>query len=619
MPIDRESTLRQAEKLYRQGRLDAAIAEYVRLVEDQPRDWNAINALGDLYLQAGAVDRAVAQFVHIADHLFSEGFFPKAAAVYKKALKARPHHEHTLLRLAEIAAAQELLADARGYLRQLWELRSERGDDRGAAECLIRLAQLPEADAEAKLTGARACLALGDTQKAVALFRDAADQLERAGRIPAALEALSQMAVLDPADGELRRRIARQFIAIGQPGQAAAFLDQDSAGADPDLLLALARIQLGQHDHATARTTLTRLIMRAPERAPDLLRLAGELRGTADAPGAFLCADVVADDAVLRGDWDRATGVLHDALEGGAFIPALRKLVDVAVDAERDDVARDARERLADAYLAHGQAADAQAVAEALLRDRPQSREQLERLRRALELSGEADVDAAISRVQERIRAEVPQVAPADNAPLEAAPEPALPEEPPDLPRVVREVMEVDLSDALAALGTAPAAVPVPPSPPPAASVSPDLEAVFDAMRPRGAEYHSVAEAAALYERGLQRLETGDFTGAAADLTSAAHVPAFRFSAAIRLGREYVLRHQPDAGIEWLERAAEMPAPSRDEGLAVLYELAAALEGIDEHARALAVLMEIEAEDRGYRDVAQRIAVLTRALDQRGA
>jgi Flp pilus assembly protein TadD len=58
VPIDREATLRQAERLKGQGRLDLAIAEYVRLVEDQPRDWNTINALGDLYLRAGDTDRA---------------------------------------------------------------------------------------------------------------------------------------------------------------------------------------------------------------------------------------------------------------------------------------------------------------------------------------------------------------------------------------------------------------------------------------------------------------------------------------------------------------------------------------------------------------------------------
>ena len=187
MPIDRETTLRQAEKLQRQGRLDLAIGEYVRLLQEQPRDWNAINALGDLYLQAGDVDRAVAQFIQIADHLFNEGFFPKAAAVYKKALKSKSDHEHTLLRLAEIASAQELLADARAYLRRLWELRSERGDERGAAECLIRLARLPEADAETLLAGARASKALEDPQQAVTLFRSAADALQKAGRAAAAL------------------------------------------------------------------------------------------------------------------------------------------------------------------------------------------------------------------------------------------------------------------------------------------------------------------------------------------------------------------------------------------------------------------------------------------------
>ncbi len=105
MPIDRETTLRTAERLLRQGRLDGAIAEYVRLTDDQPRDWNSINTLGDLYVRAGNHERAVAQFVRIADHLFDEGFLPKAAALYKKALKVKPDHEHTLFRLSEIAGA----------------------------------------------------------------------------------------------------------------------------------------------------------------------------------------------------------------------------------------------------------------------------------------------------------------------------------------------------------------------------------------------------------------------------------------------------------------------------------------------------------------------------------
>ena len=61
MAFDRAVTLRNAEKLIRQGKVDAAIAEFVRIVEDQPQDWAAKNTLGDLYSRAGQTDKAVQQ------------------------------------------------------------------------------------------------------------------------------------------------------------------------------------------------------------------------------------------------------------------------------------------------------------------------------------------------------------------------------------------------------------------------------------------------------------------------------------------------------------------------------------------------------------------------------
>jgi Flp pilus assembly protein TadD len=54
--FNRDSTLRKAEKLLKQGRLDAAIAEYAQVVKNQPKDWNTTNTLGDLYVRAGQVD-----------------------------------------------------------------------------------------------------------------------------------------------------------------------------------------------------------------------------------------------------------------------------------------------------------------------------------------------------------------------------------------------------------------------------------------------------------------------------------------------------------------------------------------------------------------------------------
>lgn len=641
MSIDRETALRQAEKLQREGKLDLAIAAYARLVEAQPRDWNTINTLGDLYLRAGDVDRGVAQFVQIADHLFSEGFFPKAAALYKKTLKAKPDHEHTLLRLAEIAGGQELLADARAYLRKLWELRSERGDERGAAECLVRLASLPQADAETILTAARVSRALGDNEQAASLFRVAAGELQKAGRDAAALEALAQVMSLQPTDTALRRELVGRYATAGQLDQVGELLDVETAGSEPDLLLALGQIELSRKDDAAACATLTRFVIVASERSPEVLRLAGELGRAGDAQRAFMLSEIVVDDAVLRGDWDRAIDVLQQFLVHGPHLPALVKLVQVAGDAGHEDVLQESRERLADAYLENGQGPDAQSVAEVLFEGAPDSAVHAARLRRAMEMTGVGDPDAAVQAIRARLfpasdvvaaPAAEPDIAvtveeieieadtPAftihgvDDDLLDLGPAPEL-ESPPEVLRVnerANQPAEIDLSDALAALGGSSGAST---AGRPQAGAS--LEAIFEAMRPRGADYRTVAEGAELYERGLRRLEDGEIRDGLADLAEAARVPAFRFPAASRLGREYVARGHAHAGIEWLERAAGMPAPTRDAGLAVLYDLGVALNGVGESTRALAVMMELEADEPNYRDVRQRLQVLARAEEER--
>ena len=105
MPIDREQTLKRAEKLLRQGRLEAAIAEYGQVVAEYPRDWTTANLLGDLYVRAGQIGAACQQYARIAEHLAGDGFVAKAAALYKKVIKLNPSDEAGLLRSAELAAA----------------------------------------------------------------------------------------------------------------------------------------------------------------------------------------------------------------------------------------------------------------------------------------------------------------------------------------------------------------------------------------------------------------------------------------------------------------------------------------------------------------------------------
>jgi hypothetical protein len=446
---------------------------------------------------------------------------------------------------------------------------------------------------------------------------------------------------LQPTDTALRRELVGRYVTAGQLDQVGALLDPDTAGSEPDLLLALGQIELSRKDDAAACATLTRFIVVATERSPEVLRLAGELGRAGDAQRAFMLSEIVVDDAVLRGDWDRAIDVLQQFLVHGPHLPALVKLVQVAGDAGHEDVLQESRERLADAYLENGQGPDAQSVAEVLFEGAPESAVHAARLRRAMEMTGVEDPEAAVQAIRARLfPAAVVVAAPAaepdiavtveeieieadtpaftihgvDDDLLDLGPAPEL-ESPPEVLRVnerANQPAEIDLSDALAALGGSSVAST---AGRPQAGAS--LEAIFEAMRPRGADYRTVAEGAELYERGVRRLEDGEIRDGLADLAEAARVPAFRFPAASRLGREYVARGHAHAGIEWLERAAEMPAPTRDAGLAVLYDLGVALNGVGESTRALAVMMELEADEPNYRDVRQRLQVLARAEEER--
>ena len=95
-------------------------------------------------------------------------------------------------------------------------------------------------------------------------------------------------------------------------------------------------------------------------------------------------------------------------------------------------------------------------------------------------------------------------------------------------------------------------------------------------------------------------------------LEQAARSPRHRFEAASALGRVYRKQNQATLAIEWMERAAEAPAPSAEEGRLLLYELGVMLELERENARALAVFLELLADAGTYRDVQARVNRLSR-------
>jgi lipopolysaccharide biosynthesis regulator YciM len=627
-PFDREAALKSAEKAIKQGRVDAAIAEYTKVVEAQPRDWNTANALGDLYVRSNQVEKGVQQYTRIADHLAGEGFYPKAAALYKKILKIRPDDEYAIFQSGDLAAKQNKLVDAKQFFTQLAERRKTRGDKKGAAEIAIRLGTLDPEDYEARLRAAQLAADMGDAATALREYKDVAARLEkkdryvealapleaayaldksddnirarlflahlgkdplaarafakgsddlkqlaaaleRAGQNDAALGVMAEIAAADPENIEYRASLAQAYVSQGQIDKAKAFLSPEIAGTNPELWLMLAEMELRENRLPEGKAAVLEALRLDASRAQSAVILGCSL--AADNPEAgYQPVDAVADFALAANDFGAAAVALREfTARVPAHLVALMRLVEVCVDGALEAEMYEAQAQLAEAYLDSGRALEARIISEDLVAREPWNKANIERFRRALVMLGEADPDAIIA---DRLSGESPFLA----------------------------TEKLDLNEGENFDAPSPAAV--------------DTVEVTAAAEPSGAGRSPADDSAAeQYRLALTYHEMGMVDDAIKALEMAAKSPRHRFDAASMLGRLCIERKDHAGAIQWLDRASEAPSPSAAASHALLYDLGFALDRAGEQARALAVFVELEAESGGYRDVSDHIERLSKA------
>jgi tetratricopeptide (TPR) repeat protein len=461
--MDRDDTLRKAEKLLRQGRLDAAIAEYAKVVEDQPMDWATANTLGDLYVRAGQIDKAVGHYARIAEHLAREGFVSRATALYKKIVKIHPDDDTALLRAAELAAQQGLTADARVYLQSLFQQRLRRADRAGAAKVAASYAKLDPTDASGRADSARMLAELGDQAGAAAHLRVAGQILHDAGKVAEGIAALRQALRLSPNDEATSGLLVRALLDQGDPDAArdvaksaadwrAVAEGLTRAGRDADAYSALdealradpadvaarvqfARAAMARRDDVRAREALAPLaesadpmvrfamaeaefrsgavergraaLQRCLASREDLVGTSIDL-GCAVGPGdpetGLAIITSVVQWAESSGDTDRAIDALDRFL---AAIPgnvaALEELVRVCGHPFYEDQQYRAQIQLTEVYLARERWPEARSLAERLLVARPDDAGHGERLARALTGLGVLNVDAVVRAYVRRV------------------------------------------------------------------------------------------------------------------------------------------------------------------------------------------------------------------------
>jgi tetratricopeptide (TPR) repeat protein len=285
--FDRDAALKRAEKALRQGRIDAAIAEYLRVTEADPRDWTCARVLGDLHARAGQIDRALAQYARTADQLAAEGLVDEAVSLFRHGLKLKPNDDYAAMRLRQLEPLEGTA------------LFSPDGGAPPAAAGAVR-EFLPVAAGQEDESTDEDYRSPWFTMAEIAL---------REGKLEEGRQAVAEALQFDPGSKEVALQMAYRVAAM-------------NPDAGYQVVDALVDRSLDENDYAAAATALQEFVTRAPNHLIALMHLVdvameGGLESTmydaqaqlADAylnEGRGLEARIIAEDLVAREPWNRA-------------------------------------------------------------------------------------------------------------------------------------------------------------------------------------------------------------------------------------------------------------------------------------------------------------------------
>ncbi|HTJ82402.1 MAG TPA: tetratricopeptide repeat protein, partial [Polyangiaceae bacterium] len=248
MAINRDKILQEAQKLVDKKRYDKAIAEYQKVVADDPTDVRTQLKIGNLYLQLEQFAEAISTYERVGAYYSQQGFAVKAVAVYKQIReiiqKHAPHLEdrfgHVVPKLAELLTQLDLRSDALTYYDEMATRLQRVGRDRDAIDVFRKIVGLDPENPVPHLRLADALTRVRDFDGAVAEYTLAAEILVRIGRLDDALRVVERL-LQHRSEGRYARMAAAMYLDRGQP---------------PDTMAALTKLQIAVKENPRDLDTL---------------------------------------------------------------------------------------------------------------------------------------------------------------------------------------------------------------------------------------------------------------------------------------------------------------------------------------------------------------------------
>ena len=376
MAVQRDKVIASAEKLVAKGKIEPAIKEYERLLDDNPNDVNTLNRIGDLWVRINRNDEAVKVFSKIAEHYAKDGFFLKAIAIYKKINKLDPSKLEVYAKLADLYAKQGLAMEAKSQYQVLADYYLKHGDPGNALGIYKKISELDPNSINVHVKLADLYSQNNQTTEALKEYDRVGRMLLKRGMLDEAVQVFRKALKIDASNVELVDSLvtalleAKEFDNAGQLVMSA--LESNSSNAK--LLALMGRIQLAKGDAGAARTYLEKGLSVAPDE-PAIREGLGDLSlktGNADRSLEMLAPLV--EKALARGERGAAVDFLSRILRvDPGHTPTLERLVALYTRLNEETNILASMNSLAEAHISKGQYDQASKALEKLIQREPQN------------------------------------------------------------------------------------------------------------------------------------------------------------------------------------------------------------------------------------------------------
>src|ERR1700741_4896778 len=374
MALQRDKVIASAEKLVAKGKIEPAIKEYERLLEDNPNDVNTLNRIGDLWVRINRTDEAFKVFGKIADHYSKDGFFLKAIAIFKKINKLDPSKLEIYAKLADLYAKQGLAMEAKSQYQVLADYYLKHGEPANALAIYRKISELDPQSINVHVKLADLYSQNNQTAEALKEYDRVGRLLLKRGMLDEAVQVFRKALKIDPKNTELVDSLVTALLEAKDYDNARQIVDAalEANPNNPRLLGMLGRIQLGRGDNAGARATLERAVAADPNDPAARETMADLYLKQNDANRALEMIAPLVERALGKGERATAIEMLNRILrvESG-HTPTLERLVAVYSQLNEKTNILAAMSSLAEAHVSRMHFDEASKVLEKLIQREP--------------------------------------------------------------------------------------------------------------------------------------------------------------------------------------------------------------------------------------------------------